>query len=70
MATVFVVFDSEGEVLTMTVIPEDVNLETVRHYSEYSYAQQAFSVSEQDVEEAVEFLAQVHALDVKNGVKA
>jgi len=67
MATVFATFDDEGELISMFVVPETIDLATVRHYSESSYAQTIDEVTEEAVDEALDFLAQVHAIDVKNG---
>lgn len=71
MATVFASFDDEGELLSTFVFPESVDLATVRHFTGYSYAThiEDADVNEQSIDEALEVLAQAHALDVKNGVK-
>lgn len=69
MATVFCTFDLEGEITNQIVVPENVDLATVIHYSNYSYAYHAESMSEEDIDDAVEVLVQTRVIDYKNGVR-
>lgn len=69
MPTVFTTFDEYGETVALQVVPQNIVLESINHFTKYSYASHAPTMSVEDVSMAVDFMGQLHTIDASNNAK-